>query len=71
MTVENDKLIKMGEQIAANMNYSDDESLVATKVADHLRRFWDPRMKQAIVELFHREPDSLSPLLRAAIAKLD
>ncbi len=70
MTVETDKLLKMAEQITANMNYSDDEALVAAKIADHLQRFWDPRMKTALIELFQQEPDSLSPLLQAAIVKM-
>ena len=48
MTVEVQKLAKMARQIIANMNYTDDKAVVAAKAADHMNRFWDPRMKAAL-----------------------
>ena len=45
MTVNTRKLVKMAEDITANLSYTDDEEVVASKIADHLSRFWDPRMK--------------------------
>jgi len=70
MTVNTDKLIRMAEQIAANMAYTDDQAVVAAKIADHLGRFWDPRMLQAIKEQAASEPASLSPVLLAAVTSL-
>ena len=70
MTVKADKLIRMAEQIAANMAYTDDQAVVAAKIADHLSRFWDPRMLQAIKEQSVSEPDSLSPVLLVAVSSL-
>ena len=67
MTVEAEKLLKMAEQIAANMNYTDDQVVVAAKVGDHLSRFWDPRMKEALRLYADSNPDALSPLLRSAL----
>lgn len=71
MTVKADKLIRMAEQIAANMAYTDDQSVVAAKIADHLSRFWDPRMLSAIKEQAGSEPNSLSPVVLAAVSSLD
>ncbi len=48
MTVDVEKLTKMARQIIANMNYTDDPAIVAAKAADHMNRFWDPRMKAAL-----------------------
>ena len=71
MTVNIDKLLKMAEQITANMSYTDDQDIVAAKVADHLNRFWDPRMKAAIREYAEKHATECSPLLRAAISQLN
>ena len=70
MTVNIEKLVKMAEQITANMSYTDDQDVVAAKVADHLGRFWDPRMKEAIIAHAETHGGDLSPPLRAAVAKL-
>lgn len=71
MTVAIGKLVKMAEQITANMAFTDDETVVASKVADHLKRFWDPRMKQALLDYANLGNSELSPVLRAALAQLD
>ena len=71
MTVNIDKLMKMAEQITANMSYTDDEKVVAAKVADHLNRFWDPRMKAAIREYAEEHATEFSPPLRSAVKQLN
>jgi formate dehydrogenase subunit delta len=70
MTVQADKLVKMAEQITANMSFTDDEAIVAAKVADHLNRFWDPRMRSAIAQFAVDNAEQLSPALRSAIPLL-
>jgi formate dehydrogenase subunit delta len=70
MTVEIGKLIRMGEQITANMSFTDDQEVVSDKVADHLGRFWDPRMRKSIIEYASEHGDDLSEPLQLAISKL-
>ena len=70
MTVDSAKLVRMAEQITANMAYTDDVDLVAARVADHLNRFWDPRMRQAIAEIVDGDADQFSPALKAAVEQL-
>ena len=70
MTVDVDKLVKMAEQITANMQFTDDQAVVAAKVAEHLNKFWDPRMKAAFVEYAAGHEDELSPALRAAVPQI-
>ena len=70
MTVNQDKLVRMAEQIAANMAYTPDQDIVADKIADHLNRFWDPRMKRAISDYAQQSEAELTDALRLAIDKL-
>ncbi len=70
MTVAAGKLVRMAEQITANLAHTDDYGIVSAKVADHLNRFWDPRMRQALLEYAGREANSLSPALRMALPQL-
>ena len=67
MTVNAEKLVKMAEQIIANMNYTDDKAVVVAKVADHLNRFWDPRMKKALRDHAAENGDEFQPLLQEVI----
>ncbi|MCZ6832015.1 MAG: formate dehydrogenase subunit delta [Gammaproteobacteria bacterium] len=71
MTVKIEKLLKMAEQITANMAFTGDQEVVAAKVADHLNRFWDPRMKAAIKAYGEQSPEQLSPPLQAALVQLN
>ena len=70
MTVKIEKLLKMAEQITANMAFTDDQAVVSAKVADHLNRFWDPRMKAALKEYTEENAAQLSPALQGAVAQL-
>ena len=70
MTVNTRKLVKMAEDITANLSYTDDEEVVASKIADHLSRFWDPRMKKAIISYASTKESELTDPLRLAITKL-
>lgn len=70
LTVKVDKLVRMAEQITANMSYTGDTELIAAKVADHLDRFWDPRMKDAISAYATDQNSELSETLRLAVKRL-
>lgn len=70
MTVDQQKLIRMAEQITVNMAFTDDQAVVAAKVADHLQRFWDPRMRAAIQFYVAEHPELPSPVLSRALELL-
>ena len=53
-----------------SLAYTDDLGVVSARVADHLNRFWDPRMRQALVEHCSQEASSPSPALRMALPLL-
>jgi len=71
MTVKTEKLTRMAEQIAANMNYGEDTEIVAAKVAEHINKFWDERMKLAFREHAAEHQGEFSAELRATISKLE
>lgn len=70
MTVDKDKLIRMAEQVAANLRYDEDQEELINRVVDHLHRFWDPRMKAAIKTCVAQEDTEISDTVRAAVARL-
>ncbi len=65
MNVE--KLVRMANQIALNFQAIGQDNAVAA-TAEHIWKFWDPRMKAAI---FADDRSTLSPIAAAAIAKLE
>ena len=60
-----EKLVMMANQIAANFMQDDDP---AAATAEHIRLYWDPRMKAMIAA--HGQ-GGLSPTAIAALAQLD
>jgi formate dehydrogenase subunit delta len=68
--VESTKLVKMANQIAANLAYGVNEDKAAESVRDHLRRFWSPPMREAIIEFQMRGGSGLSSIAALAVSKL-
>ena len=60
------KLRRMADQIAANFAALGDEAAVAS-TAEHILKFWDPRMK---AQIYADDLSQLSPIAGAAIARL-
>ena len=65
-----EKLVKMANQIAANFDYGPDKDKVAAAAADHLRRFWTPEMRAAIIEGHRRQLIDLTPMAARAVEQL-
>lgn len=65
-----EKLVRMANQIAANLAYGTDPEPVAGAVADHLRRFWNSSMLEAIVRAHDTSTSALSPIATRAVEKL-
>jgi formate dehydrogenase subunit delta len=65
-----DKLVKMANQIAANLDYGPDKEKVVTATAEHLKRYWTPAMRALVVEGQRKNVLELSPLAARAVEKL-
>ncbi len=64
-----DRLVSMANQIG-QFFAAQGSGAAAEGIADHLRRFWDPRMRGAIVAHLRDGGAGLDPLPRAAVALL-
>jgi formate dehydrogenase subunit delta len=63
------RLIAMANQIGAFFR-AQGEAAAEAGVEDHLRRFWDPRMRREIVGHLAAGGEGLDPPVRAAVARL-
>jgi formate dehydrogenase subunit delta len=65
------KLVRMANQIAANLDYGQqDRTALIGSVADHLRRFWTPDMRREIVAEHREGKAELEEIAAKAVAKL-
>ena len=64
-----DKMRYQANQIATFFA-SQPEAEQVEGVADHINKFWDPRMKRRLFDLVDSEADDLEPVARAAAALL-
>ena len=62
-------LVTMANEIAAFFA-GEDRGKAAENVANHLRRYWDPRMRRQIVEHASAGGDGLTQVARAGVALL-
>jgi len=68
--MDGSKLAHMANQIGAFFSADPDTSVAADSVADHIRRFWDPRMRRAIFQwLDEHNGEGLQPLVLQALQK--
>ncbi len=64
-----DRLAYMANQIARNLEVQGHSFAVAA-TADHIRSFWDPRMKTQIFDILDRGKPELTPIAREAVRLL-
>jgi formate dehydrogenase subunit delta len=64
-----DKLIYMANQIGKFFASQGADTAVAG-TAEHIKKFWDPRMREAIFRHLEHGGDGLDPAVRAAIDRL-
>lgn len=67
--MEASKLVKMANEIGSFFESETDRARAEAGVADHLKRFWDPRMRRELLAWIDTHGgDGLRPLVLAAIA---
>ena len=63
------RIVAMANQIAAFFAaYPHEEAVACT--ADHMRQFWDPRMRVQLLALIEHGADGLSDVARAAAQRI-
>lgn len=63
------KLVRMANQIS-QFFVTQSGTPPATGTAIHIRKFWDPRMRNAIIAHLDAGGDGLEPVARQAVEKL-
>jgi formate dehydrogenase subunit delta len=64
------RLVSMANDIASYFASEPDRDLGIAGFANHLRKFWDPRMRRQIIAYSDAGGDGLLELARAGIARL-
>lgn len=64
---ETEHLVTMANDIAANLSFHADAD---ERIADHIRRFWAPRMRKLLLDYADGEGGRLSPEMTGALEKL-
>lgn len=65
--MEIEKLARMANQIATNLDYGPDKEKAAAAAADHLQRFWNSSMRIAIVDAHSKQLLELAPIAARAV----
>jgi formate dehydrogenase subunit delta len=65
-----ERLVAMANDIASFFASEPDAEAGAEQVAGHLRRFWEPRMREAIARHLAAGGVGLSPLARRGVERL-
>jgi len=64
---ETEHLVSMANDIAANLSFRADAD---EQIADHIKRFWAPRMRRLLLEYAAGNGGGLSPEMTGALEKL-
>jgi formate dehydrogenase subunit delta len=64
-----ERLVYMANQIGRFFAHQPEAQAVAS-TADHLKKFWDPRMRKVILDYVDQGGDGLQPLVRQAVLSL-
>lgn len=65
-----EKLIKMANDISDFFNSESDKEVAVEGIKNHIKRSWDPRMRQQIIAYCQQSGKDLSPLAQKAVQKL-
>ena len=69
--MHNENLIKMANDISDFFGSDPDHASAVNGVLDHLRKFWEPRMRQAIIAHYRAGGEGLSELAKDAVKQLE
>lgn len=68
--MHNENLIKMANDISAFFASDPDHASAVSGMLDHLTKFWEPRMRKAIIEHLNEGGEGLSDLAKDAVRQL-
>jgi formate dehydrogenase subunit delta len=69
--VNANRLVAMANDIAAFFAAEADRPAAAAAVANHLRKFWEPRMRRELIAHYRSGGQGLTDLAFAGVAQLE
>jgi formate dehydrogenase subunit delta len=66
-----EQLVTMANDIANFFHGASEPGAAPRNVCDHLRRYWDPRMRKQIIAHYHSGGAGLSDIAHSAVGMLD
>lgn len=70
MSSEQQRLIRMINDIAKNVTAGRDTEAASDAVYSHVMKFWPPKMQQDLIARIANSDEELHPVAEAAVAKL-
>ena len=64
------KIIRMANQIGTFFESKEDRTEGVAGVAEHINKFWEPRMRRHFFEVFDAGGEGLSPIVKEAAATI-
>ncbi|WP_439684597.1 NAD-dependent formate dehydrogenase delta subunit [Cupriavidus oxalaticus] len=64
-----DNLITMANQIGSFFEAMPDREEAVSDIAGHIKRFWEPRMRRALLGHMDAEGDGVSEIVREAVLR--
>lgn len=61
--------VRLANDIAAQFAHLPEDAAIIA-IAGHLRSFWDPRMREQLVQQVAEDPDGVDPLVVKAAGRL-
>jgi formate dehydrogenase subunit delta len=65
-----DNLIKMANDIGHFFQAESDRELAVNGIEEHLKKFWEPRMRREIAAYCRQDGKQLAELVREAVLRL-
>ncbi|HEX7926007.1 MAG TPA: formate dehydrogenase subunit delta, partial [bacterium] len=68
-TMHLESLVKMANLIEANVRAEPDATVAVDSIGSHIKRFWDPRMREQILAHYEAGGEGLGDLVKQALQK--
>ena len=68
--MDKNNLIKMANDIGSYFKSEPDRALAISGIEQHIRNFWEPRMRKEIVEYIEKGGNDLIDIVAEAVKKL-
>ena len=68
--MDTENLVRMANNIGQFFSAEPEADVAISGVADHLKRFWELRMRLAIIKHYQSGGEGLSEIAHAAVARL-